>query len=59
MPHFLRVPSKQNPADDPSRGRVAALDADPSVDKRKAKWPPWASGLTTTVGEKCDMEFPA
>ena len=56
-PHFLRVPSKQNPADDPSRGCVAELDADPNVERRKAEWPPWASGLTSVVGEHCGIDY--
>jgi len=56
-PHFLRVPSKQNPADAPSRGRVAELDADPHVEKRSAIWPPWASGLTSVAGGNCGLDY--
>ena len=57
-PPFLRVPSKQNPADDPSRGRVASLDADPAVERRVAVWPQWAAGLQHVSGHRCDHEYP-
>ena len=57
-PHFLRVPSKQNPADDPSRGRVASLDADPAVERRVARWPQWADGLQHVTGHRCDQGYP-
>ena len=53
--HFLRVPSKQNPADAPSRcsiepERIAALRAPPHVCERPAVWPPTARGLLERVG---------
>ena len=57
-PHFLWVPSKQNPADDPSRDRVASLDADPAVERRVALWPQWAQGLQRVTGHRCDHEYP-
>ena len=53
--HFLRVPSKQNPADAPSRcsvepARKAALRARPHTLERRPRWPKTARGLLQTVG---------
>ena len=56
--HFLRVPMQQNPADAPSRGRVASLDADPAVERRVALWPQWADGLQHVTGHRCDQAYP-
>ena len=53
--HFLRVPSKQNPADAPSRcavepERKKALRGRPHTLERRPVWPRTARGLLHSVG---------
>ena len=54
---FKRVPSKQNPADDPSRGQFEQLNADPGAHWWKPVWPRHAAGLVDVHGANCDTVF--
>ena len=54
---FMRVPSKQNPADDPSRGHFTQLNADPGARWIAPAWPKHAAGLVGVTGANCDVSF--
>ena len=54
---FMRVPSKQNPADAPSRGEFRALRRDKGARWAAPVWPQQAMGLLDTVGARCELKF--
>ena len=56
-PYFVRVPSKQNPADAPSRSEFADLEADPGAEWLRPRWPPQAEGLVDVSGAVCEHTF--
>ena len=55
-PYFLRVPSKKNPADAPSRGSVTALQKEGAT-LVQSVWPLAAQGLLDLTGGSCEPDF--